>query len=161
MSNQIFLRDIIDDDLDIFFQNQLDPEANHIAAFTSKDPTNREAFNAHWKKIMTDSTIINKTIIFKGEVIGNVSSYYEEEGRPEVTYWLGREYWGKGLATMALQEFLANVNTVRPIYARVAKDNIGSRRVLEKCGFHVIEEGKWFANARGQEIDELLLELSN
>lgn len=158
MTNKIFLRDIIDDDLDILFQNQLDPEANHMAAFTSKDPTNREAFNAHWKKIMADSTIINKTIIFNGEVIGSVASYYEE-GRAEVTYWLGREYWGKGLATMALGEFLANVNTIRPIYARVAKDNIASKRVLEKCGFQVIEEGKWFANARGQEIDELLLEL--
>jgi RimJ/RimL family protein N-acetyltransferase len=159
MTNKIFLRDVIDDDLDILFQNQLDPEANHMAAFTSKDPTNREAFNAHWKKIMADATIINKTIIFNGEVIGSVSSYYEEEGKPEVTYWLGREYWGKGLATMALQEFLAHVNTTRPMYARVAKDNLKSRRVLEKCGFQVIEEGKWFANARGQEIDELLLEL--
>ncbi|HRJ75711.1 MAG TPA: GNAT family N-acetyltransferase [Anaerolineales bacterium] len=158
MDNKIFLRDIIDDDLDILFQNQLDPEANHMAAFTSKDPTNRGAFNAHWKKIMADSTVINKTIIFNGEVIGSVASYYEE-GRPEVTYWLGKEYWGKGLATMALREFLANVNITRPMYARVAKDNIASRRVLEKCGFQVIEEGKWFANARNQEIDELLLEL--
>jgi RimJ/RimL family protein N-acetyltransferase len=158
MENKIFLRDMIDDDLDILFQNQLDPEANYMAAFTSKDPTNREAFNAHWKKIMADSTVINKTIIFNGEVIGSVASYYEE-GRPEVTYWLGREYWGKGLATMALREFLENVNKTRPIYARVAKDNIASKRVLEKCGFQVIEEGKWFANARGQEIDELLLEL--
>lgn len=158
MTNKIFLRDIIDDDLDILFRNQLDPEANHMAAFTSKDPTDRGAFNAHWKKILADATTINKTIIFDGEVVGNISSFYDD-GRPEITYWLGREYWGKGLATMALQEFLANVNTTRPMYARVAKDNLQSRRVLEKCGFQMIEEGKGFANARGQEIDELLLEL--
>jgi len=158
MTNKIFLRDIIDDDLDILFRNQLDPEANHMAAFTSKDPTDRGAFNAHWKKILADATTINKTIIFDGEVVGSISSFYDD-GRPEITYWLGREYWGKGLATMALQEFLANVNTTRPMYARVAKDNLQSRRVLEKCGFQMIEEGKGFANARGQEIDELLLEL--
>ena len=89
---------------------------------------------------------------------GSVSSY-EEEGKPKVTYWLGKEYWGKGIATLALAEFLTHHNKTRPIYARVAKDNLGSRRVLEKCGFTIIGESKGFANARGQEIEEFLLEL--
>jgi Acetyltransferase (GNAT) domain len=84
---------------------------------------------------------------------------YEDEGKPEVTYWLGKEYWGKGLATWALTEFLTHHNKTRPIYARVAKDNLGSRRVLEKCGFAIIGESRGFANARGQEIEEFLLEL--
>ena len=107
---------------------------------------------------MANETTINKTIVFNGQVAGSVSSY-EDEGRPEVTYWLGKEYWGKGIATRALKKFLAHNNKTRPIYARVAKDNLGSRRVLEKCGFTVISESKGFANARGQEIEELLLEL--
>jgi RimJ/RimL family protein N-acetyltransferase len=82
-----------------------------------------------------------------------------DEGTPEVSYWLGRDYWGQGIATWALKEFLAFHNQTRPIYARVAKDNLRSRRVLEKCGFTVIDETTGFANARGAEIVELLLEL--
>jgi RimJ/RimL family protein N-acetyltransferase len=159
MSNELVLRNVESDDLPIFFEYQLDPEANHMAAFTAKDPTNQEAFMAHWRRILADKTTINQTILFNGQVAGSVSSY-EEEGRPEVTYWLGKEYWGKGIATGALTEFLIHHNKTRPIYARVSKDNPGSRRVLEKCGFKIIGESKGFANARGQEIEELLLELA-
>jgi RimJ/RimL family protein N-acetyltransferase len=147
MTNELYLRHVVNDDLPIFFENQLDQEANYMAAFT-----------AHWHKILANETNIIRTIIFNEQVAGSVSSY-EDEGRPEVTYWLGKEYWGKGIATRALKVFLSNDNTVRPIYARVAKDNPGSRRVLEKCGFTVLSESKGFANARGQEIEELLLEL--
>jgi len=158
MTNKLHLRAVVNDDLPIFFAQQLDKEANTMAAFTAKDPTNQAAFTAHWHRILTDETVIIQTIICDGGVAGSVSSY-EEEGNPEVTYWLGKEYWGQGIATWALQEFLAHHNQQRPIYARVAKDNLRSRRVLEKCGFTVIEESKGFANARGQEIAELLLEL--
>src|SRR5262249_10281758 len=117
-----------------------------------------EAFTAHWNRIMADETVLLKTIVFDGQVVGSVSSY-EDAGRPEVTYWIDRAHWGRGIATRALSEFLAHGNGTRPIYARVAKDNLGSRRVLEKCGFEIIGTSKGFANARGEEIEELLLEL--
>jgi RimJ/RimL family protein N-acetyltransferase len=159
MSNELLLRNVVNDDLPIFFEYQLDQEANYMAAFTAKDPTNQEAFMAHWRRILTDETTINQTILFNGQVAGSVSSY-EEDGRPEVTYWLGKEYWGKGIATSALTQFLIHHNKTRPIYARIAKDNLGSRRVLEKCGFTIIGESTGFANARGQEIEEFLLELA-
>lgn len=159
MSNQLLLRDVVNTDLPYFFEFQLDQEANYMAAFTAKDPTDREAFIAHWKKILADETTINKTIVCNGQVAGSVSSY-EEAGKPEVTYWLGKEYWGQGIATWALGEFLTQYNRTRPIYARVAKDNLRSRRVLEKCGFTVIGESRGFANARGQEIEEFILELA-
>lgn len=158
MTNELLLRDVVNDDLPIFFEQQLNKDANYMAAFTAKDPTNQEAFTAHWHRILADKTVIIKTIILDGQVAGSVLSY-EDEGKPEVSYWLGKEYWGKGIATWALTEFLARHNRTRPIYARVAKDNLGSRRVLEKCGFTVISASKGFANARGREIEELLLEL--
>jgi RimJ/RimL family protein N-acetyltransferase len=160
MANELFLRNMVNDDLPIFFEQQLDQEANHMAAFTAKNPADREAFMAHWQKILADEKIIIQTIIFDNQVAGNVLSY-EDDGHPEVCYWIGKEYWGRGIATRALTEFLAHNNTIRPIYARVAKDNAGSRRVLEKCGFKIIDESKGFANARGQEIEELLLELAH
>ena len=158
MHNKCFLREVIDTDLPIFFAQQLDREANWMAAFTAKDPSNREAFNAHWDRIRAESTIIIRTILCDGQVAGSVLSY-EDEGRPEVSYWLGREFWGRGIATWALGEFLRTANLKRPMYARVAKDNLGSRRVLEKCGFAVIGDERGYANARGTEIEELLLEL--
>ena len=158
MPNKPVLRNVVNDDLPIFFEYQLDPEANYMAAFIARDPTNQEAFMAHWHRILANKTVILQTILFHGQVAGSVSSY-EEEGRQEVSYWLGKEYWGKGIATWALKEFLAQKNPIRPIYARVAKDHLASRRVLEKCGFKVIGESRGFANARGQEIEELLLEL--
>jgi RimJ/RimL family protein N-acetyltransferase len=147
MTDDLRLREVVEDDLALFFDFQLDPDANCMAAFTAKDPTDREAFTAHWNKIMADPTTINRTIVCDGQVVGSISSY-EESGKLEVTYWIGRAYWGKGIATRALTAFLAQTNATRPIYARVAQDNLGSRRILEKCGFRVIGETKGFANAR-------------
>ncbi len=158
MTSDLLLRDVVEDDLPIFFEQQLDPEANYMVAFTAKDPTNRDAFTAHWNRILADATVIIKTILFDGRVVGSVLSY-EESGKPEVSYWIGKEYWGKGIATRALSDFLAHGNKTRPIYARTAKDNIGSLRVLEKCSFIIIGETRGFANARGEEIEELILEL--
>lgn len=152
------LRDVSEDDLPVFFEHQLDPDANYMAAFTAQDPTNREAFMSHWKRILADETVMIKTIVVQGRVIGNVLSY-EQNGRPEVSYWIGRDFWGQGYATQALSAFLAHVNTTRPMYARAAKDNIGSLRVLQKCGFAIVGEDKGFANARGTEVEEFILEL--
>ncbi len=159
MTSDVLLRDVVEDDLPIFFGQQLDPHANYMAAFTASEPANREAFTAHWNRILADATIIVKTIVFDGQVAGHVLSH-EDYSQPEVSYWLGKEYWGRGIATRALSDFLAHVNQTRPIYARAAKDNIGSLRVLEKCGFRIIGDDKGFANARGEEVEEFVLRLS-
>jgi RimJ/RimL family protein N-acetyltransferase len=158
MADDIVLRDVTDDDLPIFFEQQLDPDANYMAAFTSKDPTDRDAFMAHWARIRADETIINRTVLYNGQVAGSVASF-EDDGRLEVTYWLGREFWGKGIATRALAALL-EYQTTRPIYARAAKDNAASLRVLQKCGFVITGEDKGYANARGEVIEEYLLTLA-
>jgi RimJ/RimL family protein N-acetyltransferase len=154
----ILLRDVMRSDLPIFFDQQRDPDANHMAAFTAKDPSDRDAFMAHWTKILGDETTYNQTILFDGQIAGSVSSYEDEDERREVTYWIGKPYWGRGVATRALSAFLKHIE-LRPLYARAAKDNLASLRVLEKCGFVRIGEGKGFANARGEEIEEFILRL--
>lgn len=159
LPSNVGLREVQAEDLPLFFEHQLDPEAKFMAAFTAQDPTDQRAFMAHWTRILGDATITIRTILIEGQVAGSVSSYEETAGHPEVTYWLGKPYWGKGIATAALRALLAQVTT-RPIYARVAKDNRASLRVLEKCGFTIIDEDKEFAHARGQEIEEWLLQLS-
>lgn len=153
----IRLRDVTDDDVSLFFEHQLDPAALRMAAFTSKDPTDREAFMDHWTKILADRSIIKRTILLDEQVVGHIAKF-ERDGVPEVTYWIAREHWGKGIASGALSILLRDVN-VHPIYGRVAKDNAGSIRVLEKCGFTVSGRERSFANARGEEIDEVIMKL--
>jgi RimJ/RimL family protein N-acetyltransferase len=155
MTISITLREVLDSNLPIFFEQQLDPDANYMAAFTSKDPTDREAFDKHWARIRANKTVAIQTILYRGQVAGSVLKY-EDEGHPEVSYWLGKEFWGKGIATAALRAFLEIVQE-RPMYARSASDNAASIRVLEKCGFAISGKGKGFANARGQEIEEYVL----
>jgi len=155
MSNKIQLRDVIETDLPIFYEQQLDPEATQMASFPSR---NQDAFMAHWTKIMADPSVQLKTILFDGEVAGNIVCF-EQLGEREVGYWLGKEYWGKGIATRALQDFL-QLEKIRPIYGHVAFDNHGSIKVLEKAGFKRIGTSNFFANARGKEIEEIIFELS-
>ncbi len=148
MTGDVLLRDVIESDLPIFLEQQLDPEANQMAAFPARE---REAFMAHWRKIMGDETVILKTILFDGHVAGNLVSW-SAPGEREVGYWLGKEHWGKGIATKALAAFLGHINE-RPLYAHVAKHNMGSRRALEKCGFKMHGEDKV------ADIEEFILKL--
>jgi RimJ/RimL family protein N-acetyltransferase len=155
----VVLRDVADDDLPIFFEQQLDPQANFMAAFTGRNPADRDAFMDHWVRIRADNTNVIRTILFGGQVAGHVASYVDKEfGKREVTYWIGKEYWGRGIASDALSQYLVLVRE-RPIYGRAARDNVGSIRVMEKCGFVLKGYDRGFANARGEEIDEVILEL--
>ena len=131
-----------------------------MAAFTSRNPGDGDAFRKHWATILSNSKVGVKTILFDGKIAGHVARYLDEEfGKPEVTYWLGKEYWGRGIATRALSMFLEHEETSRPIYARAVIDNAASIRVLEKCGFRQIGKERSYANGRNQEVEELILEL--
>jgi RimJ/RimL family protein N-acetyltransferase len=152
--SRVRLRDVTKGDLPSFFEHQFDPVANEMAAFTARD---EDEFMAHWTKILNDDTVVTKTVLFDDRVAGNVVSF-ERDGEREVGYWIGREFWGQGIATKALLEFLGHV-TARPLFAHVAKHNIASIRVLEKCGFVVYGEAKTPANERGEEVEEFILKL--
>ena len=131
-AGEVGLRPVIESDLPLFYEHQLDPEAIHMAAFTARD---HDAFMAHWQKIMSDEAAIVRTILVEGEVAGNVVSWEDGDVR-EVGYWIDKPFWGKGVATRALTLYLELV-PIRPLHAHVAEHNVGSIRVLEKCGFIV------------------------
>ena len=156
---EVALREVTDDDLPIFFEQQRDPTANQMAAFGAANPDDRDAFEERWRRIRGDSGTTVRTILADGRVAGHIFAW-RDEGLParEVTYWIGGEYWGRGIATAALATFLEHHATERPLYGRAARQNVGSLRVLEKCGFHQIgvESGE---NARGETIAEVILEL--
>ena len=151
------LRELRDEDLAVLFEQWADPVAAQMAAFTAPDHMDRDAFERRWSRLRADETVIARVIIVDGEVAGTISSWGDPHER-EVTYWIGRSYWGKGIATGALKAFLT-VDPSRPLHARVASDNVASRRVLEKCGFRVIAIERSFAEARSGEIEEFVLRL--
>lgn len=154
---EIVLRKTEIDDLERFFIFQLDNEANYLAAFTSKDPTDKTAYLQKYTKLLTDPTINMRTIIMDNIIVGSIAKF-EMEGEAEITYWIDKKEWSKNVTTKALKNFLTIENT-RPIFGRVAFDNIGSQRVLEKCGFVKIGTDKGFANARQTEIEEFIYKL--
>ncbi|MFD3975514.1 GNAT family N-acetyltransferase [Streptomyces cyaneofuscatus] len=155
---EVVLRPVEDGDLPLFFAWTSDPAATRVAAFTSEDPADRAAFDAHWARIRAGSGgAVMRTVVADGVVVGHVGAY-GEVGDRQVTYWMGRAYWGRGLATSALRAFLRETPT-RPLYAWAAADNLGSLRVLEKCGFVVTGRDRGFAHARGEETDEVLTTL--
>jgi RimJ/RimL family protein N-acetyltransferase len=147
----MMLRDVIQDDLRTFFEHQRDPEACRMAVFPSRT---RDVFMVHWNTaILADPDVAKKTIVIDGEVAGHVVSW-GKDGRRFVGYWIGREYWGRGVATEALASFLEH-ETRRPLHAYVAAQNLGSIRVLEKCGFHRVGESTKALDG----VEEVLLQL--
>jgi RimJ/RimL family protein N-acetyltransferase len=151
------LREVRDEDLAVLFEQWADPVAAHMAAFTPPDHMDRDAFERRWSRLRADETLITRAIVADGEVAGTIGSW-GGQGEREVTYWIGRSYWGKGVATAGLEAFLT-IERSRPLHARVAADNVASRRVLEKCGFRVIGTDRGFAQARSAEIEEFVLRL--
>ncbi len=157
MSGTVSLREVVESDIPAFFEHQRDPVAQHMVAFTSRDRDDGDAFSTHWKRIRTDSATTIRTILFEGAVAGYITSF-PYDGEPNIGYWIGKVYWGKGIATRGLAAFL-QVIEVRPQFARIAKDNLGSLRVAEKCGFVRTGEDRGFSRSRGMEVEEFILRL--
>lgn len=150
----ISLRAVELSDVEVFYEHQTDPIATEMAAFPARD---RATHDEHWtKRILVNPSGIARTVLVDGAVAGNILSWADEDGRRLVGYWIGREYWGRGVASAALAEYLRDVEE-RPIHAFVAAHNIGSRRVLEKNGFVLAEHQP---EPHEGDIEELLLVLN-
>ncbi len=150
----LFLREVIPTDLPVFFAQQADPESTRMAAMPARD---REAFDAHWRKILADDSTRIRTIVAEGLVVGHVLSFVRDGGR-QVGYWISREHWGRGIASAALAMFLRSVPE-RPLHAHAARHNLGSIRVLEKCGFRITAENDGWNNGWDDGIPECILSL--
>ena len=153
----VTLRPLRESDLDALFRQMSDPESVRMAAFTADDPDDRQRFDAHMAKVMASPESTNLAVMLGDELVGSVASFVVD-GCTEVTYWIDRAVWGRGVASQALA-LLLDLVTTRPIRARAAGDNAGSLRVLEKAGFRVIGTEVAFAPARGAEIEETILRL--
>lgn len=146
----VSLRRVIDQDVSAFWVNQQDIRPQEGT------PAHQECFAARWRSVLNDRNAPIRTIVVGGQAVGYIA-HFRRKGLPEVSYELGRPHWGKGYATAALHQFLSEL-AVRPLYARAAKDNAASIRVLHKCGFVNVAEDR-FTDATGNERDEFIFEL--
>ena len=129
------MREVRESDLETFYLQQADPESAAMAEFESRD---RETSLARWHQIMANSSGFERTIVVAGpggkETVAGHVVCWEHDGLREVGYWVGREFWGRGVATEAVRQLVAIVSH-RPLFAWAAAHNAGSQRVLEKNGF--------------------------
>jgi RimJ/RimL family protein N-acetyltransferase len=155
--HEVALRPVEDTDLGTLFEHTLDPDATWMAAFTAAEPLDRAAFEARVRRHLADPEITMRAVTLDGQLVGSVAAFVIE-GDTEVTYWIDRAAWGRGVASRALELLLAEV-PVRPLHARAASDNTGSLRVLAKAGFSVVGTETSYAPARQAEIEETVLRL--
>jgi RimJ/RimL family protein N-acetyltransferase len=154
---EVALRPVEDADLDALFDQMRDPEAVRMAAFTAEDPDDREAFDAHMSKVRAAPDVTLRAVTHDGQLVGSISSFVRD-GDAEITYWIDRPAWGRGIASRALALLLEEVEA-RPLHARAASDNRASLRVLQKAGFTIVGTEIAYASAREAEIEETVLRL--
>jgi RimJ/RimL family protein N-acetyltransferase len=153
----VTLRPVREEDLDALFRQMSDPESVRMAAFTSEHPDDRQQFDIHMARVRATPEAVLLAVVRDGEVVGSIG-HFVAEGRTEVTYWIDRTLWGRGIATQALRLLLDQMET-RPVYARAASDNAASLRVLEKAGFRAVGTEVSYAAGRRAEVEETILEL--
>lgn len=153
-SVKINLRNVLKEDFPILFEHQNDPVAVAMVVFK---PREWDPFVEHWAKILEDPAVTKKVIMLGDEVVGNICRF-ERSGIEEVGYWIGREHWGKGIASRALALFL-KIEPIRPLFAIVAEHNAASRRVLEKCGFILVDRNYETADLPGPDVVDFLFRL--
>ena len=154
----IELRPTVVEDLETLFLFQMDKEGGYLAAFMPADPSDKTAYITKYTKLLSDPTVNNQTIILDNTIVGSIAKFVMH-GDTEITYWIDKQFWGQGIATHALTLFLG-IEKNRPIFGRVAFDNFGSQKVLEKCHFVKVGTDKGFANARQTVIEEFIYQLT-
>lgn len=152
---QLVMRDTLDEDLPALYRQQADPEAVHMAAFVP--PRDLGIFEMFWRRNRENPDNILKTVLLDGEIVATALSFIME-GERNIGYWVDRAYWGKGIATEATRMLVAEIET-RPLFARAVIDNVGSLRVLEKCGFVKIGEEIAHADGRNEDVTEIIMRL--
>lgn len=153
----VTLRAFTDSDLDPLFAWESDPRAVQMAAFTRSNPSDRHAFDVHYKRVRSDPSNTLLAIDYDGEFVGTIGSF-TLEGEREITYWIAPARWGQGLASQALRAFLS-IESTRPLYGRVAGHNGASAKVLARAGFVEVGSETSFAAGVGAEVVERIYRL--
>jgi RimJ/RimL family protein N-acetyltransferase len=127
----VWLRPTTPADADVLFAHQADPVASAMAGFPSRD---RQAYDAHWSAVAADAGNVRNTVLVGDQVAGSMMCWGPPQSR-EIGYWIGRDFWGRHVATDALRLFVTEVVTERPLHGYVVRWNVASQKVLLSCGF--------------------------
>jgi len=157
MTVNMQLRKTTTEDLETLFVFQADEESNRVAAFNSPDPKDKSAYMKKWTKIVANPAI-NMQTIFVDDILAGSVIHFDLGDETNISYWIDRQHWGRGIASKAVQQFLGTTGK-KVLFGRVAFDNIGSQKVLERNGFVRIGAERGFANGRGEEIEEFVYKL--
>jgi RimJ/RimL family protein N-acetyltransferase len=150
----VSLRPVTANDVPQLFEHQLDPDAARMAAFPPRD---YDAFCSHWQAILHDPSVMALAVTQGSEVLGYVASFNDESARL-LGYWIGRPHWRRGVGRAAVSLFLESEKT-RPLHARVARSNVASIRILERCDFRLVGTASAAAPTGGDEVEELIFRL--
>ncbi|MFL6109743.1 MAG: GNAT family N-acetyltransferase [Catenulispora sp.] len=150
------LREMRESDLPALFEIQCDPAGQAMAAFT-RVRNDRGAYLAKHRRLLAGDGMVHLVVEVDDEVVGSGSTWLHN-GEPQVTYWIRRDQWGRGIAGGLLAELLERT-PARPVFGGAAADNLASRRVLERAGFKPVRRERAFAEARGEVIEEVLFRL--
>lgn len=160
---EIVLREVEDADLYAFYSYLQDPTAQAMAASAVEDGSDPQAFDAYWARLRRSPTAVMRTIALASDpehgVVGHIEKYVDEE-RPYVRYWVDRQYWGRRIGTTALRQFLGEVVTDRPIFARQHRSNEASQVILKRNGFKLVGEDTGYDALRARMVDDIILRLS-
>ena len=129
-----------------------------MAAFTRPDPSDRASFEAHYQRVRSDPAAMLRAVDDDGVFVGTVSSFLMDGDR-EISYWIDPARWGQGLGCAALLALL-QIETTRPLLARVAEHNVGSAKVLTRAGFTQVGTETSFANGVGRDVVEHIYRLA-
>lgn len=154
LTGDVALVDLTDEDYETLQPFQHDTEAMYQAG-SGRVYETVEGFTEFFKDLQVKGAVF-QVILLEGEVVGNMASF-DRLGKREISYWIGREHWGKGIATKALATWLGRFDVPEDgLYARVLTDHLASARVLEKNGFTAIGNDRFFSEPRGEEVEETL-----
>ncbi|MCR2762725.1 GNAT family N-acetyltransferase [Microbacterium sp. zg.B48] len=155
--SHIELRDLDEDDLDAIFEMMRDEAAVEMAAFTAADPNDRDVFD-EWIARQRATADVALYVVTEGGGFAGTAALFSADGEREVTYWIARHAWGRGLATEALRRLVSR-EPERPLFARVAAHNAASVAVLTKVGFTEVSRDIDFAPGLGRDAEEIVLVL--
>jgi RimJ/RimL family protein N-acetyltransferase len=153
-SDAVRLRDVTSADLPELFRFQSDADGARMAAVIPRDS---QSFFSHWGKVLVDPSIVARAITLDAVLVGQISCF-SMDGLDSVGYWIARDYWSRGIATRDLDLLLQEVRK-RPLHARVARHNVASIRVLQRCGFVLTGYPRSPATERFLECEETVLVL--
>ena len=122
-----------------------DPEvAKYTLWVAHKSVIETEQLVDMWLKEEKEGKAIRFVIVEKdsNELIGSIDTVKFIDGVPEIGYCLSRKYWNKGYMSEACKAFMNYLFELgyEKILIRADVRNIGSLRVIEKCGFKFTHE---------------------